>query len=282
MLSLIQQKPAWSLASLLSIIYAVIFGLVTSGVLTDSLLFGFCVWGKYEGDDPSKVGTFPTQDSQCKPDFSVNSHLAAFVVDVILTLVAAVLYVMDGNKNKNENLPTYLATGFIILVHGLLHWFLTQDVLGIEINCYTVVDDKTEELGYLLFNIFSFVLSVIIVSFGFGGIRAITFVISFAFALIVSQIASGSGNGEYILPALFVVVHPLSCITGLLSDQPAFSPLVGKLFVVCTAVGILELLSCEEFLRNIGGHVWYDITLHIAVLASLPYFWDPAIKNKVA
>lgn len=280
MFSLIQQKPAWSLASLLSIIYAVIFGLVTSGVLTDSLLFGFCVWGKYKGSDPNLAGTFPTEDG-CK-DFPVNSHLAAFVVDVILTLVAAVLYVMDGNKNKKETLPTYLATGFIILVHGVLHWFLTQEVLDTKINCYTVVDEKTTELGFLLFNIFSFVLSVIIVTFGFGGIRAITFVISFAFALIVSQIANGAGGGEYILPALFVVVHPLSCITGLLSDQPAFSPLVGKLFVVCTAVGIIELLSCETILRNIGGHVWYDITLHSAVLAALPYFWDTESKKKIA
>lgn len=281
MVSLIQQKPAWSLASLLSIIYAVIFGLVTSGKLPDSLLFGFCVWGKYEGDDPSLVGTYPSQTG-CKPDFSVNSHLAAFVVDVILTLVAVVLYVMDENENKKETLPTYLATGFIILAHGILHWFLTQDVLDTKINCYADVDEDTTELGFLLFNIFSFVLSVIIVTFGFGGIRAITFVISFAFALIVSQIANGAAGGEYILPALFVVVHPLSCITGLLSDQPTFSPLVGKLFVVCTAVGILELLSCEELLRKVGGHVWYDITLHSAVLAALPYFWDPESKKKVA
>ncbi len=227
------------------------------------------------------VGTFPTE-AGCKPDFSVNSHGAAFAVDVILTLVAAVLYVMDENKNKKETLSFYLATGFIILVHGVLHWFLTQNVLDTVINCYTEVDEKTTELGFLLFNIFSFVLSVIIVTFGFGGIKTITFVISLAFALIVSRIANGAGGGEYILPALFVVVHPLSCITGLLSDQPAFSPLVGKLFVVCTAVGILELLSCEELLRKIGGHVWYDITLHSAVLASLPYFWDPEIKKKVA
>lgn len=281
MLSLIQQKPAWSLASLLSIIYAVIFGLVTSGKLSDSLLFGFCVWGKYEGSYPNLVGTFPTEDG-CKPDFAVNSHRAAFVIDVILTLVAAVLYVMDGNKNKKETLPFYLAIGFIILIHGVLHWFLTQDVLDIKINCYTEVDEKTTEIGFLLFNIFSFVLSVIIVTFGFGGIRAITFVISLVFALIVSQIANGAGGGEYILPALFVVVHPLSCITGLLSDQLAFSPLVGKLFVVCTAVGILELLSCEELLRKIGGHVWYDITLHSAVLAASPFFWDPESKKKVS
>mmetsp|Transcript_6135 Transcript_6135/g.8956 ORF Transcript_6135/g.8956 Transcript_6135/m.8956 type:complete len:96 (-) Transcript_6135:228-515(-) len=89
-------------------------------------------------------------------------------------------------------------------------------------------------------------------------------------------------NTYSILPALFVVVHPLSCITGLLSDQPTFSPLVGKLFVVCTAVGIIELLSCETILRNIGGHVWYDITLHSAVLAALPYFWDTESKKKIA
>lgn len=281
MSNLIQKKPAWALASLLSIIYAIIFGLVVSDKLSNTLLFGFCVWGQYTGDDPDIVGTFPN-DSGCSPNFPVNSHLAAFVVDAILTGMVVVFYLRDGNKDKKQNLLTYIMIAFIILGHGLLHWFLTQEVLApeLQINCYKLVDPETVELGYLLFSIFSFALSVIIVTLGFGEFRFITLVISVVFTLIVKQLAGGAGKGEFILPALFVVVHPLSCITGLLSEEPSFSPLVGKLFVVCTAVGILELYDCEGILRPIGGHVWYDITLHAAVLASLPIFWDSDSKAK--
>lgn len=82
------------------------------------------------------------------------------------------------------------------------------------------------------------------------------------------------------MPGLFVVVHPLSCITGLFSNERAFSPTVAKLFIVCTAVGIFELSSCSNVLRPIGGHLWYDVTLHAAVLASLPYFWSNDVKGK--
>ncbi len=104
------------------------------------------------------------------------------------------------------------------------------------------------------------------------------FVSSVIFAAVVVQVTKNAG-GELLLPGLFVVVHPLSCITGLLSNQPTFNANVARAFAVCTIVGILEMSACDQVLKPIAGHVWYDLTLHAAVLASLPYFWTPQSQS---
>ena len=169
----------------------------------------------------------------------------------------------------------YIAVACIILGHGLLHWILSN-----TFNCYTDVEKETEELGYtLLFFIFSFFLSSVILGFGFGKLyKCIILGVSVIFAVAVTQVAKstgGSGGGELALPSLFVFVHPLSCVTGLLSRNPSFSSTVAIWFVVCTIIGIIELAKCDNILRPIGGHFWYDVTLHVAVLAALPYFNPP-------
>lgn len=287
MTNIITKKPAWFLASVLSVIYAIIFVLVANGTLPTKLLFGFCVWGSYSGDGKEPHEEYPDKDNGCT-NFDVNSHRVAFIIDVIMTLLAGLFYVMDKNADKKK--LVYIAVAFIILGHGLLHWFLQQDTLSEFImNCYTEVDKKQAELGSVLFTIFSFFLSLIILTFGFG-IKLINFVFSVIFAGIVAQVANSSGGGdgdgdsggvgELFLPALFVVVHPLSCITGLLSDDPSFNPTVAIWFVICTIIGIIELSACANILRPIGGHFWYDVTLHSAVLASLPYFDPPPAKGK--
>ena len=261
---IIEKKPIWFFASVLSIIYGIAFLLVSNGIVKTELLFGFCVWGTPE---------FPSMEDGCK--FSPqNSHIAAFTIDAIMTGLAYVFYRLD--KTPKRDTVTYIATGFIIIAHGFLHWFLQKPE---PVNCYSPdLGGDIEGLGYILFTIFSFVLGLIILSFGFG-LKLSNFVYSAIFAFIVYNVTQDTG-GELVLPGLFVIVHPLSCVTGLLSDKPAFNNTVAKWFVVCTFVGILELFACANILRPVGGHLWYDLTLHSAVLASLPYFSSPAAKGK--
>jgi len=270
MLKRILEKPAWSLATLLSIIYAVVFVQVAindKNPNKDKLLFGFCVWGQYSGNDPDLIGTYPQREVNSCEDFPVNSHLCAFIADAIITGMVVIFYWMDRNEDKS--MLNYVSTGFIISAHGGLHLFLDM-----YINCYIEDTSGIEKLGGIIFGIFSFFLCLIIVFDGFPEIRIIfLFVISVVFAVVVAQLSKAT-DGEYVLPALFVIIHPVACITGLLSKQPSFTPMVGKLFALCTAVGILELSLCHPILRIFGGHIWYDITLHAAVLAGLPYFWN--------
>lgn len=263
----LKEKPLWAFASLLSIIYAVFFVLVSEGKLKNDLLFGFCVWGSPEE---------PTEAEGCK-NSPINSHLAACIIDAIMTGLAAVFYFKDKNEKKKP--LTYIATGFIIFAHGFLHYFLQQTTWSIVVDCYNPeLGKEIEGFGFILFGVFSFVLCLIILSFGFE-FKLSNFVYSIIFAGIVQQVTKSTG-GELVLPGLFVIVHPLSCITGLLSDEPSFNPTVAKWFVICTLVGIIELSSCTSVLKPIGGHLWYDVTLHSAVLASLPYFSLPEAKGK--
>jgi len=265
MLKRIQEKPIWTLASLLSIIYAVIFAVVVrdKNPNKDNLLFGFCVWGHYSGNDPDLIGTYPQREVNSCEDFPVNSHLCAFIADAIMTGMVVIFYWMDRNEDKS--MLNYVANGFIIFAHGGLHFFLDK-----FLNCYD--EDSDIVIGYTIFGIFSFFLCLILLSLGFGETRVIfRFVISVVFAIVVALLSFVIG-GEYVLPALFVIVQPVACITGLLSKEPSFTPMVGKLFTLSTAVGILELSLCGPILRLLGGHLWYDITLHAAVLAALPYF----------
>jgi len=262
-------KPAWGIALVLSVIYFILFVLVSNGAYDPGLLFGFCVWGSPET---------PTETLGCSSSPS-NSHTLAFGIDLIMTASAALFWIKD--KSEKKETITYIANGFIILAHGLLHWFLQQksNPFGLPIiDCYSDIDDKTESFGYIIFGAFSFILGLVILALGFGFNKK-TIGGSAAFTAFVVFLTKETA-GELVLPGLFVVVHPLSCFTGLFSDSKNFqNPVIGQLFVVCTLVGISELSVCTSFLKGIGGHLWYDVTLHAAILASLPYFSGPKVTK---
>ena len=257
----LKEKPTWGVALLLSFVYFIIFVRVANGGLNSGLLFGFCVWGQ---------PTTPGQENGCT-DTDANSHYLAFIVDVILTAVVALLRYLDPQGGKYNLL--YAALGFIILAHGFLHWFLQQtDVEFLPIiNCFLKdIPPELDQFGYIIFGGFSFLLSLIILSFGFS-FNSVTFLGSIVFTFAVVSVTKDTG-GELILPGLFCISHPLSCFTGLFSDEPMFNKRVATFFAISTTVGILELSKCATFLRPLGGHVWYDITLHLAVIFAAPYF----------
>lgn len=260
----LKRKPAWALALLLSIIYAVIYVFAGWELFRPELLFGFCVWGD------------PEITANCK-NIPLNSHSAAFVVDTLMTGLVVFFYCKD--KTTSRNWMVYSAMGFIIFVHGFLHWFLQQDIMKIQVNCYNPdIDDNVDKIGTAFFAAFSFILALVILGFGFGLDKA-TFGFAFAFSGAVVALTKNV-QGDLFLPGLFVLVHPISCLTGLLSNQEGlFNPLVAKWFALSTLVGIIELAACPSILKPIGGHLWYDITLHISVISSLPYFW-PSVPKK--
>jgi hypothetical protein len=258
--NIIREKPSWAVASILSLVYAVSFYAVSNDKIPNNLLFGFCVWGSPD---------YPNETIKCTNSLQ-NSHIYAFLVDLLFTLAVGIFYFLD--KSKNKNIIVYLAMAFIILMHGIMHWFLQNNILPVEtlrINCYTDShNDIARSFGEPIFAVFSFCLAIIILGVGFGEIisRFMIVIISIIFAVIVVYITNNSGTeenkGELILPGLFVVAHPLSCITGLLTpNAQTFSPSVGWLFALCTFIGILELTQCEEILRPIGGHFWYVFLL---------------------
>lgn len=270
----VRNKPAWGIALVLSIIYFILFLQVSNGKIETGLLFGFCVWGT------------PGMPSEEMPNLGCvnaphNSHVLAFGIDFSMTAAAGLFWYLDKNKRRSDTL-IYAALGFIILAHGLLHWFLQQkeNPFGLPvIDCFDPeIGSGIERLGYIIFGAFSCVLSLIILGFGFG-LNIATVGGSALFTAAVVFLTKGTG-GDLLLPGLFCVVHPLSCFTGLFSNEPEFNQTVGVLFILCTLVGISELSACVGFLRGYGGHIWYDLTLHLAILAALPYFTSRATRVK--
>lgn len=261
--TLFKEKPSWSISLVLSIIYIIVFVLVVNGTIDSKLLFGFCVWGS---------PVTPTIDLGCS-ESPINSHIIAFWIDAVMATIGGVLYFADKSPSKQKLL--YIAVVFIILAHGTLHYFLDT-----VIDCYEKnIPPSMEDLGYVLFAIFAFVLCVIIIGFGFG-LNPKTFVYSIVFAGVSVVVTKGAGGGsEYVLPGLFCIVHPLSSFVGLFAETQQFSSTVGWWFVIATIVGITELSSCAAFFRSLGGHFYYDLTLHSAILASLPYFTEKASKK---
>jgi len=261
-------KPAWGIAFVLSVIYCIRFVRVSYGAYDPGLLFGFCVCGSPET---------PKETIGCSSS-PANSHILAFGIDLVMTVFVVIFWCKDRSEKKENTI--YIANGFIILAHGILHWYLQQqsNPFGLPIiNCYSDLDDKTESFGYIIFGAFSFILGLIVLGFGVGFNKK-TIGGSVVFAAFVVFLTKNT-DGDLVLPGLFVVVHPLCCFTGLFSDVKNFqNPFIGQLFAVCTLVGISELSVCTSFFKAIGGNLWYDVTLHAAVLASLPYFSGPEVR----
>jgi hypothetical protein len=254
-------KPFWLLGLVLSVVYLVIFLLVSKGAIASpGLLLGFCVWG-----EPG----IPDEKDGCT-NAPINSHILSFSVDLLMALVTGVVWHLNTARRSSN---AYIVCGTVILFHGLLHWLLQQTMFDFFIiNCYkSNVGGDLEVAGYVIFGIFTFCLSIVILVFGCGRNPLIVIgsgVVTFA----VIAITKGT-DGDLALPGLFCLVHLLTCIVGLYSNAPSFNENVGALFALCTMVGIVELSACKDFLRPYGGHVWYDLTLHAAVIAA-GYFAD--------
>jgi hypothetical protein len=266
--NLLIAKPYWTVALILSILYVCLFILVSKNVIPNTLLFGFCVWGNPQT---------PTKEMGCI-ESPLNSHWYSFIIDVIMTFLVGVFWCLDTGSWKNSLF--YMSCASLILCHGILHWFLQQtdanhhDWLPMIVNCYVPKDKMMGALihfGYILFGSFSLLLCMVILGFGFGWNKYSMYA-SLVCTGMILMVTKDSG-GELVLPGLFCIIHPLTCFTGLFSKSPVFHEKVGGMFILCTIVGILELTACDVVLRPLGGHCWYDFTLHLAVLFSLPFFW---------
>lgn len=272
MLSLLQSRARtpWSLCTIFSIIYFYLFTEVSkSRVLSEEstgLMGGFCVWGTPE---------YPTPDDGCVvPDSAPNnSHMYAWYEDFIMTVAIVALYF----RSNRQGTIIYVAMGGIVFLHGFLHYWINTFV-----QCRTDdVAEWLEPIGWALYALFTFFLSLILFGIGFFDEIGLLWVgvASFAVSVVTVVMARGAGT-DWLLSALFATSHPLASITGLLTKSSIFSNAVGWIFLVATLDGIIELTSCATFLKQYGGHVWYDLFLHISVIASLPIFADSSKKQK--
>ena len=140
----IREKPSWAVSSILSLVYAISFYAVSNGHIPNNLLFGFCVWGSPDS---------PNEENGCTNSVQ-NSHKSAFMVDLVFTLAVGIFYFLDKSEPKKTII--YLAYAFIILMHGIMHWFIQNNTVPLEtlrINCYTDIRKFvwSSNIRYILF-----------------------------------------------------------------------------------------------------------------------------------
>jgi hypothetical protein len=115
------------------------------------------------------------------------------MVDLVFTLAVGIFYVLDKSKEKKTII--YIAMAFIILMHGIMHWFLQNTIVPFEIlriNCYTDIqsDIIVRSFGGPIFAVLSFCLAIILLGVGFNGViyRFMITIISIIFAVFVVYI----------------------------------------------------------------------------------------------
>jgi hypothetical protein len=201
----------------------------------------------------------------------------AWYADAVYTMIVVGAYYHGGKKDT----VTHVALGGIIFFHGLLHFYLST-----EHHCLTKNKDK-EEIGRYLYLTFAFFLSI--VTFGIGFLKQwkpygwpLVLLASSAVTAVTYHLAfgDGAGNTDWLLSALFATSHPIASVTGCFTKSPIFTNLQGWIFLAATLDGIVELKFCESFLKQYGGHIFYDLFLHTAVVVSLPVFQKEASKQK--
>lgn len=271
---------------------------------TMGLLLGFCVWGRPLQPDQTG-GCHGSPENSHVLAFGVDLVYAGVVWYLYSYYRTTRLQEPQQEEATNKELPTrkFVVVGAILLGHGVLH-----GALYLWMDCHFATTPENLPwfvtlIGYSLYATFTFGLCFFILAMGFllkattatttgeddeknspkgspfdltlEWTRRTTIMRIVCPSLVVTAlvvILSLVTGSQWVLPSLFAVSHPLSSITGIWSPSPIFSSRMGWFFLVATVVGILELSTCQVFFRKVGGHVWYDIALHAAVLMGLPPF----------
>lgn len=257
----------WRVSLVISLFYFVFFLLWRScGPPSEHNESWYCKWigqGLYPSQGFCVLGfTVDATGNQGTCHSWVNSHTFAFGVDCVFSIIGLVLAIGDSDR--------FLKLGSVLVIasHGALHGFYNS------FHCYLSGDGG----GPILYTAFTFLLFIfiyIILWFQKGdhcvqNVKYLVMILVFAACASIPVAGGGASNSS--LQLLFSLSHVVGSFSGLYAPDPhglVRWPLAVT-FLIATVVGLLELLTCDIFYRMIGGHVLYDLTLHISVLSSIP------------
>lgn len=239
------------------------------------LLFGFCVSGST---------LTPTKLDGCHHDLR-NSHMAACLLDSMMGYAVYYLYGRIKKETGGTLNPVitihFVSMATVILCHGFLHLIISE-----IFNCY--VDPATlptwmKTAGLVVVGAFCFLLCLVIsgMSFARDGRGWVCATLTSLILTAATLALMLDTDLEWILPSLFSISHPLSCIAALVSQSPSFTQSMGWTFFIASCMGIAELTQCSTIYRRLGGHVLYDFWLHVTVLLCLPPFAPPVASLTV-
>jgi hypothetical protein len=242
-----KDKRGWVISFVLSLIYLVLYILPhrsTSCFADDA---GFCVKNLAECRKGSGIG---------------NSFIWAWNVDMVFTVIAILFPIFNGTPHGGKG--QWLGRVLMIFAHGVFHKYQASN------NCPIA---HVTEGALAVYSFFIFIVSAFIAG-GFGDpktLKAHLMIALSSTALITFLTKKSEGSAS----PIFLVAQILAPAMSLFMPHDNVTALAGYAFVVPCFVSIIELIFCcngankPSWFNKIGGHVWYDFFLHLAVILGL-------------
>jgi len=239
----------WVISFVLSLVYLVLFILPNRSTSCSVDEAGFCVKNLAEcrKGSPGGIG---------------NSMIWAWKVDVVFTVIAILFPIFNGKPHGGTG--QWLGGILMIFSHGLYHRHLAL------LNCPAA---KVTEVGLVEYSVFVFIVSAFTAG-GFGDpktLKAHLMIALSSTALITFLTAKTHGSAS----PIFLVAQIIAPAMSLFSPHDNVTSLAGYAFIAPIFVSIIELVFCcngsndPSWFNKIGGHVWYDFFLHLAVILGL-------------
>ena len=262
------RRLPWVVSLILSVLYFVFYFKHISDGDTPCKYqpSGFCVTN-YVPPEFKKKTEVPIPGTGYCPSKVDNSHFYAFSADVVFTIAVLIIGFFPQIFPEQQGIANAVMLAFVIIFHGGLHFFL-----GYVLQCE---DGDSAELPVqtFLYAVFIFVLAYV----AFRSTSSVKFplslILSVAFTFLIVQASASSNNvgaifgGTQLLVAFITVFFPKN--TDNFGTQKQ-----GWFFVAPCVISLWELLGCcddsgdKGLFNKIGGHVWYDITLHTALIVT--------------
>jgi len=207
-----------------------------------------------------------------------NSHMLSFYVDVMLSGVC-VLVVASTSSGSNardflsRSIPGTIGHGFGHLVIGLV----TAEGPLDKARSRATLPLYLQILAPIV--IFLFWYSLLSSNQYISRLHLILHS-SLHSAVLLSSVLPVAAGFTYVQTVLVLTFNAYDVFFRPKSTKDVtydWSPLVGVPFSV---VAWLEALSCESFLKRIGGHMWYDASIPVAIL--LFYFAVRGLESSKA
>lgn len=191
-------------------------------------------------------------------------------MDVLFTI--AVLFIGFNPKlfPKQQGKANSITLAFIIIAHGLLHFFL-----GYIKDCASPPSTAPAPvLDIALYAAFIFALSLVAYSTTSSVKPVPSFFVSIGFTYLIVK-ASLHANPANV-GTIFGGTQLLASVLGAFvpkNPPNAGTQKQGLSFIAPCAVSLWELMGCcdgsgKALFNKIGGHVWYDIALHTCLIVT--------------
>lgn len=267
-LALDPRRLPWIVSMVLSVLYFVFYfkNLSDGGLPCKYQPSGFCVTN-YVPPTIQKKTEVPIPGTGYCPSKVENSHFWAFSVDVLFTIAVLIIGFNPEIFMEQQGFANAVMLAFVIIFHGGLHFFL-----GYVLQCK---DEESAELPAQTFLYAAFIFVLAYVTFrSTSSVKfPLSLILSVAFTFLIVKASASSDNvgaifgGTQLLVAFITVFFPKN--TDNFGTQKQ-----GWFFVAPCVISLWELLGCcddsgdKGLFNKIGGHVWYDITLHTALIVT--------------